>query len=924
VTPYFEWEPVPGASFYQIQIDTSDSFGSLLYNQTIDVPHFTPWDALQNDTDLFWRVRAFHRPNSGNTAAGYGGPWSEVREFQLAWSSRIGAGEDYRPLQLTPPNNATYVNRPLFCWQPVAGAKEYEIDIAKNPAFIAGSFIIENKITRNTCYNFDRNSGFDLDPSTLYYWRVTARDAKGFFGQSTDIGSGSAAFQFQTAPTEVPYVPSLFYPPYYYEPILSGNFEDRTVAVPTFMWDHVEGATAYELRIDDDAAMQDPPTVEVTTANASFTFTDTASYPLQDGEVYYWKVRALGTPQGTTDWDQMGNKWKARIDRSRAVVTDTIQLIQPTYQSEPWTDGYRYGQESVTYYPSFSWTAVAPIGDATYEIQIAEDEGFNHLVHTAQTEFAEYTPTGRPEPGTYFWRVRQSAPTSGVPSQPGRFIVSRNFTVGLITVDGDPADWTLVPDAWYAPSGENLDAGAPHNLSGFYIANDNVNWYLGLNLSPMVDLGIYFDIDHFDQSGADGPPAAEGQDPGAPEAHQPEYAIYWSTDNTSGAVYEWDGSAWQSNGTLSTILAAAAYSETLDFLELGIPVTQLGQPGSLSVMLYTMDSQGQVQDLVPNRSGSGQEMVPAFLTESTTPTPLLPANAPSDPALATIERNTPVLIWRHNEINPAFGSSFFFQTYEDNTLTNLYEGEQGNSPSNPEHWFYNYNPYWAPMVHYSDNNSYHWLIQRGGFSASAANHFRKAGFIPLNLQFSPLIVSGTMTYTNRTPDFTWQATQSAPQYLWELWRGGQRVRAQETMMPFYTPRDAIADGTYTWKVYAKDPQGRLTAEAGQGEFRKVSDTVPVGTPEYSTRTLVLHWNPVDYAAYYRVEIADDPQFSRDKVAYDTYNTTFSPPQIPNAVKDGAFFWRVFLYDNRNNPGPAIDLRFDLYPEKVYLPVLASD
>jgi hypothetical protein len=110
LTPYFEWEAVPGASFYQIQVDSSEAFGALLLNETVDVPSFTPVNTLANDTDLFWRVRMFHRPASGSTTGGYGGPWSEVRAFQLAWSSKIGS-EDKRPLQLTPPTT-NHVNTP--------------------------------------------------------------------------------------------------------------------------------------------------------------------------------------------------------------------------------------------------------------------------------------------------------------------------------------------------------------------------------------------------------------------------------------------------------------------------------------------------------------------------------------------------------------------------------------------------------------------------------------------------------------------------------------------------------------------------------------------------------------------------------------------------------------------------------------------
>ena len=80
-----------------------------------------------------------------------------MRQFKLAWSSK-SAEWDTRPLQLTPPNNANYMNRPLFCWRPVPGAKSYSIDVATNPGFVADSFVVKEAKTEGTCYTFNRDA----------------------------------------------------------------------------------------------------------------------------------------------------------------------------------------------------------------------------------------------------------------------------------------------------------------------------------------------------------------------------------------------------------------------------------------------------------------------------------------------------------------------------------------------------------------------------------------------------------------------------------------------------------------------------------------------------------------------------------------------------------------------------------------------
>lgn len=486
----------------------------------MDVPAYTPIITFQNDTDLFWRVHAFHRPNGGSITGGYGGPWSEVREFQMAWSSKVNA-IDNRPLQLIPPDNATYVGRPLFCWKPVEGANKYQIDLATHPAFVVGTVIFLERTTESTCYIFELNGTYNLVPNTIYYWRVKALDARNFPGQSTD-SSGSGAFQFRSAPSEPLQVPAHLYPPPYYEPIMDETFEDRTVASPTFVWDHVRGATSYELRLDDDAALTDPPIAVIATENTSYTFTDVGTYPLTDGQVYYWRVHALGAPQGSPTWSQMLTYWPIKIDRGLAETALDIELIQPTYQSEPWTYGSKYGLESVTYYPSFSWTPVAMIGQATYQIQIAYDDAFNTIVHDAQTDFPEYTPTGRPDPGTYFWRVRQITPTTGSWSDYGRFIVSRNFTYSTsITVDGDDADWISAGIPKFDDDSDGVNPS--YDLDGFYISNDSTDWLLGLTLPSSAYLGIYLDTNHLDQSGASQPPSGQGNDPSWPDAHRPEF-----------------------------------------------------------------------------------------------------------------------------------------------------------------------------------------------------------------------------------------------------------------------------------------------------------------------------------------------------------------------------------------------------------------
>ena len=123
---------------------------------------------------------AFHRPNTGSFTGGRGGPWSEV-----ASSSSPGAAlhaVDTRPLLLTPPNFASDVYRPLFCWQPVAGAKKYHrrrhhLRLRRRQLRRQGQPLPKARATPLTV------TATQARVRMTYYWRVWAVDDKGRLGQ---------------------------------------------------------------------------------------------------------------------------------------------------------------------------------------------------------------------------------------------------------------------------------------------------------------------------------------------------------------------------------------------------------------------------------------------------------------------------------------------------------------------------------------------------------------------------------------------------------------------------------------------------------------------------------------------------------------------------------------------------------------------
>lgn len=99
------------------------------------------------------------------------------------------------PILLAPANGAlNVVIRPTFIWNQAAHATAYDIEVGTDPDF---SYVVaaEGGVVQ-TSWTPDS----DLDPSTVYYWRVRAVNGCG-------ITPYSPAFTFTTAPTPTPTQP---------------------------------------------------------------------------------------------------------------------------------------------------------------------------------------------------------------------------------------------------------------------------------------------------------------------------------------------------------------------------------------------------------------------------------------------------------------------------------------------------------------------------------------------------------------------------------------------------------------------------------------------------------------------------------------------------------------------------------------------
>lgn len=167
------------ATHLELQMSTDSGFGLVRFRDTrvaqLGLNEFQVQRNLEAGAQYFWRVRL--RCGEANA------PWSEV------WSFTSGSGGTLPPAPgLTSPISGTLLTSwPVrLSWSAVASALEYQAlwRKASLPMMIYSVWTGETNTT-----------GWDLEPSTVYEWSVSARNAYG-------VGPASAWWQFTTPSTQ--------------------------------------------------------------------------------------------------------------------------------------------------------------------------------------------------------------------------------------------------------------------------------------------------------------------------------------------------------------------------------------------------------------------------------------------------------------------------------------------------------------------------------------------------------------------------------------------------------------------------------------------------------------------------------------------------------------------------------------------------
>lgn len=374
----FDWDPVPGAVSYEIQIDTDQDFDTrLLDDKGIVSTRYAA--ALKND-QYYWRVRPVD-------AFGVKRDWTPtLTTFRRAWP---------RQPQLEWPVDQAVADPPLtgpvyFQWTPVRLASKYRLQVASEPNF--------QPATTSTCETVhttfvpsarNSNSCFPA-PGSVHYWRVQALD--GSTAVTDLISSEVHRFQYQSWSVLPP------------DMLPTDGYSGAT---PTLSWPPVVGASRYRVVIynaETSKVVED----EITRA---VTYTPRKNLIPKPSEpvTYRWHVIPMsetGSGNGLTP----GHQPRFAVTQTGAGAAASPEPVAPA-------DG-----ATAEHFPTLSWTPmdVPVVSDAskppTYHVYVRPlgqqtvppAEGT-----TVQPRF-EDLDTNRLAPDTYQWWVEAVAADGAV------------------------------------------------------------------------------------------------------------------------------------------------------------------------------------------------------------------------------------------------------------------------------------------------------------------------------------------------------------------------------------------------------------------------------------------------------------------------------------------------------------------------------
>jgi len=245
--PTMIWDPpVLGANTYRLQISTSGTFATTVFDDSTIAGTSQPISGLTVGTTYYWRVNA---KLFGGTS-----PYSSVWTFTTL-------GAPAAPVLVAPLNAAVNISTsPTLSWNASTGADTYRLQVSTSAVF-ATTFFNDSTITGTS------QPMTGLAVGTTYYWRVNAKNA-----------AGTSAYNSRDFTTITAGTPTLVAP---------ADGAVNQAVNPTMSWNAVAGAGTYRLQVS-----LSPAFVSTVFNDSTIAGTSQPISGLAVGTTYYWRVNA--------------------------------------------------------------------------------------------------------------------------------------------------------------------------------------------------------------------------------------------------------------------------------------------------------------------------------------------------------------------------------------------------------------------------------------------------------------------------------------------------------------------------------------------------------------------------------------------------------------------------------------------------------
>lgn len=360
-TPIVTWEPVPGASRYEVQVGVYNRAGEFCdwspasksgYHADTATTAWTPlaktyyrpyseaWPTPQMEEPLAtgsedsYCIRVLARSDDDAQHKQVTSEWTYLNGYDKPAFTFLtppaGAPSTCPaiPVYRLPENGSATTRTPYFTWEPDPGAASYYVIVARDAGF---THVVDVGFTDVNAYAPRLRTGVPLsDETTAYYWAVIpATDAKGGGACSDALYDNPQSFDKSSVAPE-PIAPA----------------EGAGISTqPTFRWSAAENARNYQLEVSQDPTFGNPIDDVTTDATA---YTSSSTYPAN--ATIYWRVRA-------NDWNGQGLNWSP----TRTFVR-TLPIPSPAA-----------GSASGEGIPPFAWTPVP--GAISYDVHVEEANG---------------------------------------------------------------------------------------------------------------------------------------------------------------------------------------------------------------------------------------------------------------------------------------------------------------------------------------------------------------------------------------------------------------------------------------------------------------------------------------------------------------------------------------------------------------------